>query len=80
MKRLVFLLPALLFLSVSCKQAYFVAEDDVYSTADPTALRPRSSNNKPEATYDGYVYQQQNVNNSRAGYYDPNLDSTNSDA
>jgi len=70
MKRFVFLLPALLFVAVSCKQTYFIAEDDVYSSADPVALRPRSGDVKPEASYDGYVYQQENGN--RAGYFDPN--------
>jgi len=72
MKRFVFLLPALFFLAVSCKQAYFIAEDDVYSSADPVALRPRSGDVKPEASYDGYVYQQENGNANRAGYFDPN--------
>lgn len=74
MKRLIYLLPVLLFVTVSCKQSYFVAEDDVYSTADPIALRPRGADTKPEASYDGYVYQQENRASNQSGYYDPNAE------
>lgn len=74
MKRLVFLLPAVLFLTVSCKQTYFIAEDDVYSMPDAVTLRPRSADVKPEASYDGYIYQQENGSAMRSGYFDPNTD------
>jgi hypothetical protein len=73
MKRFVFLLPAVLFL-VSCKQSYFIAEDDVYSMPDPVAMRPRSVDVKPEASYDGFIYQQENGTGTRSGYFDPNTD------
>lgn len=72
MKRLLILLPALLLLWSSCKQTYFVSEDDVYSYTDHMALRPKSGDVKPEASYDGFVYNEEN--GQRSTFYDPQND------
>jgi hypothetical protein len=72
MKKFSYIIPLALLVLSACKQTEFIAEDDVYSYRDPMLLRPKSSGVTPEASLDGYVYNQEN--GSRSTFYDPKND------
>ena len=71
MKNFMFFLAAMLLLA-SCKQVQFVSDEDVYNFKDPVALRPSNDDLTPEASLEGFSENQEN--NSRSSFYDPQND------